>query len=78
MYPEKIMKGITTLIITQRISTIRNADLILVLDKGRVVGLGTHEQLIESNVLYRQIYETLFQKQKSGTIVKTEPVKGGI
>ncbi|NVM37391.1 MAG: ABC transporter ATP-binding protein [Candidatus Lokiarchaeota archaeon] len=75
---EKIMKGTTTLIITQRISTIRNANLILVLDKGRVVGLGTHEQLIELNVLYKQIYETLFQKQKSGTIIKTETVKGGI
>ena len=36
------------------------------------------EKLIESNVLYKQIYETLFQKQKSGTILKTELVKGGI
>ena len=61
----KIMKDTTTIIITQRISTIRNADLILILDRGRVVGLGNHEELINSNVLYRQIYETLFQKQKS-------------
>ena len=75
---ERIMKGTTTLIITQRLSTIRGADLILILDKGRVVGLGRHEELIDSNVLYKQIYETLFQKQKSGTLVKTESVKGGI
>ena len=61
----KIMKDTTTIIITQRISTIRNADLILIIDRGRVVGLGKHEELIKSNVLYRQIYETLFQKQKS-------------
>jgi len=61
----KIMKDTTTIIITQRISTIRNADLILILDRGRVVGLGKHEELINSNVLYKQIYETLFQKQKS-------------
>jgi len=61
----KIMKNTTTIIITQRISTIRNADLILILDRGRVVGLGNHEELINSNVLYKQIYETLFQKQKS-------------
>ena len=61
----RIMKGTTTIIITQRISTIRNADLILILDRGRVVGLGNHEDLIESNVLYRQIFETLYQKQKS-------------
>ncbi len=61
----KIMKDTTTIIITQRISTIRNADLILILDRGRVVGFGNHEELIKSNVLYKQIYETLFQKQKS-------------
>jgi ATP-binding cassette subfamily B multidrug efflux pump len=60
---EKLMKGTTTFIITQRISTIRNANQIVVLDKGRIVGLGSHEQLIENNVLYRQIYETLFHKQ---------------
>jgi ATP-binding cassette subfamily B protein len=74
---ERIMKGTTTLIITQRISTIRNADSILILDKGRVVGVGTHEKLINSNVLYKQIFETLFQKQKTGTPVK-ETAKGGI
>jgi len=61
----KIMKDTTTIIITQRISTIRNADLILILDRGRVVGFGNHDELIESNVLYKQIYETLFKKQKS-------------
>jgi ATP-binding cassette subfamily B protein len=61
----KIMRETTTIIITQRISTIRNADLILILDRGRVVGLGNHDDLIESNVLYKQIFETLYQKQKS-------------
>ncbi len=61
---EKIMKKTTTIIITQRISTIRGADYILILDKGRVVGFGTHDELISSNVLYKQIYETLYQKQK--------------
>ncbi len=61
----KVMKSTTTVIITQRISTIRNADLILILDRGRVVGYGNHDELIDSNVLYKQIYETLYQKQKS-------------
>ncbi len=61
----KVMKDTTTIIITQRISTIRNADIILILDRGRVVGLGSHDELIESNVLYKQIFETLFQKQKA-------------
>ncbi|MBA7588848.1 putative multidrug export ATP-binding/permease protein [subsurface metagenome] len=62
---EKITKETTTFIITQRISTIRNADKILVLDKGRVIGFGVHDDLIKTNVLYRQIYETLYYKQKS-------------
>ncbi len=61
----RIMKGTTTIIITQRISTIRGADYIVILDRGRVVGFGTHEELIDSNVLYNQIYQTLYQKQKS-------------
>ncbi len=60
----ELLAHATTFIITQRISTIRNADLILVLDKGRVVGYGTHSALIDKNPLYTQIYHTLFQKQK--------------
>lgn len=69
---EKIMKGVTTFIITQRISTIRNADSILVLDQGRVVGLGTHNELFDSNPLYRQIFETLHHKQK------LKPIQEGV
>ncbi|KKM18804.1 hypothetical protein LCGC14_1662000, partial [marine sediment metagenome] len=65
-------------IITQRISTIRNADKILVLDKGRVVGYGTHQELFDGNVLYKQIYETLFHKQKTKTRVKKMAINGGI
>ena len=61
---EQILRDTTTFIITQRISTIRNADQILILDRGRVVGLGTHEELINNNILYKQIYETLYRKQK--------------
>lgn len=68
----KIMKGITSIIITQRISTIRGADYILILDRGRIVGYGTHDELINSNILYKQIYETLYQKQKLKTIIKEE------
>jgi len=61
----KIMKNSTSIIITQRISTIREANYILILDRGRVVGFGTHDELIKSNVLYKQIYETLYQKEVS-------------
>jgi ABC-type multidrug transport system fused ATPase/permease subunit len=72
---ERIMKNTTTFIITQRISTIRNANEILVLDKGRIVGYGTHESLIKDNVLYRQIYETLFRKQKEDILKPVMPTK---
>ena len=72
---EEVMRGTTTIIITQRISTIRNADQIMVLDKGRVVGLGTHEELIRSNVLYRQIYETLLKKQKKLIAIPESEIK---
>jgi ABC-type multidrug transport system fused ATPase/permease subunit len=74
---ERVMKNTTTFIITQRISTIRNADEILVLDKGRIVGYGTHENLIQTNVLYKQIFETLYRKQKEVIIeplIKSEEV----
>ncbi len=74
---EEVMRGTTTFIITQRISTIRNADQIMVLDKGRVVGLGSHADLIQSNVLYRQIYETLLKKQKKLlTVSENAPTEG--
>ncbi|MFX1496430.1 MAG: ABC transporter ATP-binding protein [Promethearchaeota archaeon] len=76
---EQIMKNTTTFIITQRISTIRNADEILVLDKGRIVGYGTHDTLIQDNVLYRQIFETLYRKQKElieKSVITKEEVHG--
>ena len=47
-----VMAGRTTLIIAHRISTVRDADQIAVLDEGRLVELGTHEQLIGRNGLY--------------------------
>ncbi|MBT1179795.1 ABC transporter ATP-binding protein [Bifidobacterium vespertilionis] len=51
-------KGSTKLIVAQRIGTIMNADLIVVLDDGRVVGEGTHRELLESCEVYRQIAES--------------------
>ncbi|MCK5611192.1 ATP-binding cassette domain-containing protein, partial [Candidatus Pacearchaeota archaeon] len=62
---ENIMKGRTSFIITQRLSTIRNADNIVVMDRGRVVSMGVHDELFDNNALYRQIYETLNAKQKN-------------
>lgn len=54
----KKIPGTTKLIIAQRISSVQGADRILVLDDGRVHGFGTHEELIENNAIYQEIYET--------------------
>lgn len=52
----------TVFIVSQRTSSIQHADLILVLDDGRLVGKGTHENLLETCEVYREIYESQYQK----------------
>ncbi|MCD6402200.1 MAG: ABC transporter ATP-binding protein [Anaerolineales bacterium] len=54
---EKLMEGRTTFIIAHRVTTVRHADLILVMDKGHIVQRGTHDQLINQGGLYNEIYE---------------------
>ena len=54
---ECLMENRTTFIIAHRIQSVMSADLILVLDKGKVVQMGTHEQLLAQEGMYRQIYE---------------------
>lgn len=49
---------ITKIIIAQRIASVQDADKIIVLDDGRINGVGTHDELIESNEIYREIYES--------------------
>jgi ABC-type multidrug transport system fused ATPase/permease subunit len=51
------MRGRTTLIIAHRLSTIALADELVVLDRGRIAGRGTHDQLLETNRVYQEIYE---------------------
>jgi ABC-type multidrug transport system fused ATPase/permease subunit len=54
---ERAMEGRTVLIIAHRLSTVKNADRILVLQDGRIVEEGTHEQLLAKGTLYRRLYE---------------------
>ena len=51
-----LMKGRTSFIIAQRVSTVRNADRILIIDRGRLVAQGTHEELIRESGIYADIY----------------------
>lgn len=51
-------KGLTTVVISQRATSLRSADLILVLDDGKCVGQGTHDELLGSCEVYREIYES--------------------
>ena len=54
---EYLMRGRTTFIIAHRVQSVMNADLILVLDKGRIIQRGTHAELVREQGVYRQIYD---------------------
>ena len=51
-------ENMTVVMISQRASTIKNADRILVLDNGRIDGLGTHEELLKTNSIYQEVYSS--------------------
>ena len=55
----------TSLVIAHRLSTVLAADMIVVLDQGRIVGQGTHAELVETDGLYRSLYETQFRPDRS-------------
>jgi len=55
---EKLMRDHTSFIVAQRITTVLNADKILVIDKGRLVAQGTHSELMSSSAIYQEIYES--------------------
>ena len=60
----KDLKGTTTIIIAQKISSVVHADKILVLDQGRLIGQGKHAELLATNPVYREIYETQKGKEE--------------
>jgi ATP-binding cassette subfamily B protein len=61
---KRVMAGRTSIVIAHRLSTILAADLILVMDRGRIVERGTHNELIALNGLYAQLYETQFRGER--------------
>jgi ABC-type multidrug transport system fused ATPase/permease subunit len=62
---DKLMEGRTTFVIAHRLSTVRRADVILVMDKGRIAQQGTHQELLRSGGLYREIYELQLSQNNS-------------
>ena len=63
---EKKLKGTTCMIVAQRIGTIRHADKIVVLDEGRAVGIGTHEELMKNCKVYQEIAMSQLSKEELG------------
>ena len=57
---ERLRQGRTSFVIAHRLSTVRDADLILVMDHGRIVEHGTHQQLMARQGLYKDLYEAQF------------------
>lgn len=56
------LPGTTKIIISQRIASVQDADMIVVLDDGKINGTGTHDQLLENNSLYREVYQSQMSK----------------
>ena len=55
----------TVFIVSQRTSSIQHADKIIVLEDGEIAGMGTHENLLETCGVYREIYESQYRKQEA-------------
>jgi ATP-binding cassette subfamily B protein len=73
----RLMEGRTTFVIAHRLSTVQRADLILLLDHGRIVARGSHATLLETSPLYRQIFELQIQDVKGLEAAAGEPSSTG-
>jgi ABC-type multidrug transport system fused ATPase/permease subunit len=65
---ENLMKGRTTFIITHRLSTVRNADLIVMMERGQIVEMGSHDKLLEMEGLYSNIHQTLTEMELAASV----------
>ena len=58
---EKLMRNRTVIVIAHRLSTVHNADKIIVLDKGKIIDEGSHDELINRDGIYKQLHNMQFQ-----------------
>ena len=73
---DKLLQNRTTFVIAHRLSTVRRADLILVLQKGRIVARGTHESLLKTSRLYSEIYHRQLKPQETDSLTPFTPLRG--
>ena len=71
-----VVKGRTTFVIAHRLSTVRNADLLVVLDRGKIVELGSHEELLAGEGFYRRIYDLQLRPQEDLRLLRPLPSTG--
>ncbi len=74
---DELRKDRTTFVITQRLSTIKNADRIIVLDNGKIEEIGTHKELLKLRGIYSQIYETQFAPKEDLLVSDEQKNSGG-
>jgi subfamily B ATP-binding cassette protein MsbA len=70
---DALMRGRTTFVIAHRLSTVRNADVIVVVEEGRVAEKGTHDELLAGDTRYRSFYLKQFEERKSGAAARPGP-----
>ena len=74
---EEVTKGRTTFVIAHRLSTVRKAQQVLVLDQGEIVERGTHQELLSRDGYYRRIYDLQLSPETAGLVKDLAPTQGG-